>query len=81
MIRQLFLQAIQHPEPLAAGALGKQRKAYKSIDEFFMKEASREQQTLRYGDKVFTFWLAGIRPINFVVEYNGERVSVGLVAD
>ncbi len=81
IIKQLFLQAIQSPEPVAAGATEKQRKAYQSIDKFFCQEATREQQSLRYGTKIFTFWMAGIRPINFVVEYNGVREIVGFLAD
>lgn len=80
-MKELFLRAIQNPEPLAAGSTEKQRKAYSTIEEFFLHESSRQPQTLRYGEHVFTFWTAGIRPMNFVVEYNGIREIMGFVAD
>lgn len=81
MIKELFLQAIQYPEPVAAGSQEKQRIPYTSINDFFLEEASREVQTLRYGRNIFRFWMAGIRPINFVVELNDVREIVGFVAD
>lgn len=81
MIKDLFLKAIQYPEPLAAGSNEKQRNPYKDIRDFFLEEATRQPQTLRYGPHIFTFWMAGIRPINFVVELEGVREIVGFVAD
>ncbi len=80
-IRALFLKAVQYPEPVAAGSREMTRKSYRTIEDFFQHEASREVRTLRYGSRTFRFWLAGIRPINFVVEYDGKEEIVGFVAD
>lgn len=81
MIKELFLQAIEYPEPVSAGSNEPQRKVYHDIETFFLKEGSREVKSLRYGPHIFTFWMAGIRPINFVVELNNVQEIVGFVAD
>lgn len=82
-VKNLFLEAITKPENPAAGNV--KRTAYKDFETFFQKEAGREKKTLTQNGNVFTYWLSGIRPINFVVEttINGktETEIVGSVSD
>lgn len=74
-IKDAFLEAIKNP-------LNTKTKSYTSIEDFFEDNGKREKKTLTSKDGViFTYWVSGVRPVNYVVEKDGKKEIVGFVAD